>query len=230
MTAGGPLCVVLGGGGHARVVLDCLISSGVARPYAVLDRDRALWGTELMGVPILGGDELLSELAQGGVTGFVVGLGGAGDNGPRRRLYELGLAHRLAPVTVCHPSAVCSRWATLGEGSVLLPAAIVNAGAVLGANVIVNTGAIVEHDCVIGDHVHVATGARLASTVRVGAGAHIGAGATVRQCLSIGEGAVVGAGAVVVKDVPPWTVVTGVPARPLRRQDATRHGTGGLTT
>jgi acetyltransferase-like isoleucine patch superfamily enzyme len=82
--------------------------------------------------------------------------------------------------------------------------------------VIVNSGAIVEHDCELDDFVHIATGARLAGRTRVGTGAHVGAGATVREGITIGEGALVGAGAVVVADVPPWTVVVGVPAHRLR--------------
>lgn len=198
------------------MLIDSLRASGVATPYAILDRNSSLWGKELLGVPIRGGDELMPELVSQGASCFVVGLGGVGDNRPRRCLFELGLAHHLTPLTVCHPSAVRSQWAQIGVGSVLYPAAVVNAGAVLGVNVIVNTGAIVEHDCLLGDHVHIATGARLASTVTVGTCAHVGAGATVRQRISIGEGAVVGAGAVLVKDVAPWTVVVGVPARPLR--------------
>ena len=72
-----------------------------------------------------------------------------------------------------------------------------------------------EHDCRLGDNIHVATGAKMCSTVTVGSEAHIGAGATVRQGISIGEGAIIGAGAVVVEDVDPWTVVVGVPARPI---------------
>lgn len=199
-------------------MIDCLRASGAAEHGGILDQDRSLWGKEVLGVPILGGDELLPKLVRQGATHFVVGVGGVGDNGPRRRLFELGLAHGLIPVTVCHPSAICSRWAKVREGSALFPGAIVNAGATVGANVIVNSGAIVEHDCVVGDHVHIATGARLCSTVRVGTGAHIGAGATVRQCLTIEEGAIVGAGAVVVKDVEPWTVVVGVPARVIERR------------
>lgn len=212
------LCVILGGGGHGRVLIDCMRASGVATPYAMLDCDTSLWGKEMLGVLVQGGDELLPELVRAGVTCFVVGVGGVGDNRPRRRLFELASSHGLKPLVVCHPSAVCSPWASIGAGSVLCPAAVVNARAVLGVNVIVNTGAIVEHDCVIGDHVHIATGARLSGTIRVGNDAHIGAGATVRQCISIGEGATLGAGAVVVKDVEPWTVVAGVPARVMKRR------------
>lgn len=220
-TSDGVRCLILGGGGHARVLIDSLLSSGgVAEHYGVLDRDRSLWGKEVFGVRVLGGDELLPQLASQGTTHFVVGLGGVGVNRPRCRLFELGLKHGLTPLTVCHSSAIRSRWATVGDGSVIFPGAVVNAGAALGVNVIVNTGAIVEHDCVVGDHVHIATGSRLCSTVHIGTGAHIGAGATVRQLITVGEGAIVGAGAVVVKDVEPWMVVAGVPARVMERRVA----------
>lgn len=216
MTSSGPIrCLILGGGGHARVLIDSLRAGEAAVPCAVLDADSSLWGRDVLGVPIRGGDDLLPRLMHEGVRHFVVGVGGVGDNAPRRRLFEQGVACGLTPLTVYHPSAICSRWARVGAGSVLYPAAVVNAGAVVGCNVIINTGAIVEHDCVIGDHAHLATGARLASTVHVGLGAHIGAGAIVRQCIAIGEGAVVGAGAVVIRDVAPGAVVVGVPARPI---------------
>ncbi len=210
-------CVILGGGGHASVLIDSMFVGGYTAPCAVLDTNPALWGKDLFGVPILGGDDLLPGLVGQGTSHFVVGLGSTGDNRPRQRLFELGLAHDLLPFTVVHPAAIYSRWAILGPGAQVLPTSVVNAGARLGANVIVNSGAVVEHDCVLGDHVHVATGATLASTVRVGTGAHIGAGASVRQCVNVGEWAIVGAGGVVIKDVPSHTVVVGVPAEELRK-------------
>ncbi len=208
-----PRCIILGGGGHARVLIDSLMAMGTVTLVGILEANRQIWGTEMMGIPILGGDELLSrnnKLADC----FVVGLGGIGDNQPRRRLFETGVKNGLKPLEVIHPQAVVSHWAQIGAGCQILPGAVVNAGATLGANVIVNSGAIVEHDCKVGDHVHIATGAKLCSTVIIDEAAHIGAGATVRQCIRIGKDSVVGAGAVVVRDVEQGTTVVGIPARP----------------
>ena len=210
------MCIVLGGGGHARVLIDSLRASELAVLYGVLDADSALWGQSLLGVTVLGGDDLLPGLIAQGVTHYAVGLGSVGNSHVRQRLFEAGRACSLKPLTVMHPSAVCSVWAEIGSGAQLFPASVVNAGAKLGENVIINSSAVIEHDCIIGAHVHVATGAKLSGGVRVGAGAHVGAGAVIRQNLSIGERAIVGAGACVVKDVAPGVVVVGVPAHQLR--------------
>jgi UDP-perosamine 4-acetyltransferase len=211
-------CLILGGGGHARVLIDALRAARPDLRLAILDRDPGRIGAELLGVPVIGGDDQLDVARGAGFCSFVVGLGGVGDNRPRQRLFEAALAKELAPLAVVHPRAVVSPAATIGAGSVVFAGAVVNAGASVGCNAIVNTGAIVEHDCRIGDHAHLATGSRLSGTVEVGDLAHVGAGATVRQGLRIGAAALVGAGAVVVADVADGITVVGVPARPMRRR------------
>jgi UDP-perosamine 4-acetyltransferase len=209
-------CVILGGGGHAKVLIESLRAANSPLSFVILDRDPSRWGQNVLDVPILGDDSVLPELIAEGARFFVAAVGGVGDNGPRKRLFEQGISMGLEPLPIKHPTSICSQWADIGPGCQLLPGSILNAGAALGCNVIINSGAIVEHDCRIGDHVHVASGAVLASTVTVGAGAHIGCGAAVRQLISVGEGATVGAGAVVIEDVPPHALVVGVPAKQMR--------------
>jgi acetyltransferase-like isoleucine patch superfamily enzyme len=47
----------------------------------------------------------------------------------------------------------------------------------------------------------------------------IGAQAIILPGVKVGEGAIVAAGAVVTKDVPPFAMVGGVPARVIRMRD-----------
>lgn len=207
-----PRCVILGAGGHALVLADCL--RAVRQPIGgVVVPPREHRGGTWNGIRILGGDDVLASLPKRGITHFAVGL--AGDLDLREALFERARESGLQPLTVIHPTAIVSRLARILAGAQVFPGAILNAGVHVGFNAVVNTGAILDHECEVGDHAHVATGARLAGSVRVGRRAFVGAGATVKDEVQIGERAVVGMGAAVVRDVKPGQVVAGVPAKPL---------------
>ena len=205
-----------GAGGHARVVIDILMTLGGFDIVGLLDQDRSLWNTEMLGVPVLGDDSLRDELYQRGIHAAFIGLGSIKNAAPRKRLYELARTSGFELVRAIHPNAVVSKHAIIGDGPMIMAGAIVNPAARIGNNVIINSGAIVEHDCEIADHSHVATGARLGGTVKIGEGSHVGLGASIREGIRVGAGAIVGAGAVVIEDVPDRTVVVGVPATVLR--------------
>lgn len=210
--------VGVGAGGHARVVLEILRMVGKVDMVGLLDRDESLWQTEVLGVPVLGGDGLLPDLYARGVRHCFIGLGSSGGMGPRKKLYELVRSYGLDIVAAIHPNAIVSPSAVIKGGVTIMAGAIVNAQVLLGEDVILNTGAIVEHNCRIGDHVHIGTGAKLAGSVQIEDNTHIGIGATFKQCIRIGRNVIVGAGAVVVRDFPDDVVVVGNPARVLRHR------------
>lgn len=209
--------VVLGSGGHARVVLSILKADPRIIVAGVVTADPEI--EQFDGVAVLGGDECLPLLVGKGVTGFAVGVGSVGDSELRRRLYDDCLAAGLAPVNAIHQLADVDETVRMGHGTVVMSRAVIQVGGEIGNNVIINTSAVIGHDCVVRDHAHVSLGANLGGGVHVGEGAHIGMGASVRNGIIVGDNAVVGVGAAVVKDVPPAVVVVGVPARPLKTRE-----------
>lgn len=204
-------CILIGGGGHGRVLLEAVNEFRPGVLVGVLDSQPGL--QRVGDVPVLGGDELLPNLKTQGFTHFVIGVGSVRSCVRRAELYVAARNAGLEPLSVVHPAAWASHSAEIGAGCQILSKAVVNTGARLGGHVLVNCGAIVEHDCVIGAHTHVATGAVLCGDVKVGELTHIGAGSVIRQGIRIGARAVIAAGAVVVKDVPEGATVMGVPAR-----------------
>lgn len=205
-----PACVIVGAGGHGRVVLDILLAAARYRPVAFLDSNPALQGRRMDGLPILGDLQHLEELHREGVGRAVVAVG---DNGARRALAERIEASGLTLVNAVHPSANLAHTVNVGRNVVIAAGALVCAHCQVGDSAILNTGCIVDHESMIGTAVHICPGAKLAGRVAVESGAFVGIGATVLQGLRIGCEAVVGGGAVVIEDVPPLTTVVGVPAR-----------------
>lgn len=137
-----------------------------------------------------------------------------GDN-TIRKLLSNKVQHRFG---ICvSPSSYCDNSIKIGNGSVVLQGSIIQRDTLIGSHVIVNTSASIDHDCIIRDYVHISPGATLCGAVQVDEGTHIGAGATVIQNVRIGKWCVIGAGAVVVKDIPDFSLVTGVPGREIKK-------------
>lgn len=208
---GRPL-ILLGAGGHARVLLALVRSIdrtllGVCDP-ALQEQGRCDWE----GLPVLGGDDVLDRLGPEQAD-LVLGVGQLARSGLRSRLYAAWRARGYAFPPLVHPAAWVAPDVALSDGIQIMAGAVVQPGCTLGTNVIVNTHASVDHDCRIGHDIHLAPGATLCGSVTVDDGAFIGAGATVIQGLRIGARAVVGAGVTLVRDLAPTTTILGAANR-----------------
>ncbi len=205
MGSGGVL--ILGAGGHGKVVADILLCQSVP-VLGFLDDNPMLEGQARLGLPVLGPIESYPRYEP---SGLALGIG---DTARRREVVRRcgPAAHGLwcSPI---HPRATIAASARLGRGVTIVAGAVVNPDAILGNHVIVNTGATVDHDCMVAAYGHIAPGAHLAGCVQIGEGALVGTGASVCPSCSIGAWSVVGAGAAVVRDIPAAVTATGVPAR-----------------
>jgi sugar O-acyltransferase (sialic acid O-acetyltransferase NeuD family) len=207
--------VIVGAGGHGRVVLDILLRSAAHQVAGFVDSDPTLTGRRMDGRPVLGAlDDLPRLRDELGVDAAIVAIG---DNGIRREYADRISAMGFVLINAIHPSANLAQSVSLGSNIVIAAGALVCAHCHIGDSVILNTGCIVDHESMIAPACHVCPGARLAGRVSIQAGAFIGIGATVIQSVQIGHHAIVGAGAVVIEDVAPQSTVVGVPARATRR-------------
>lgn len=204
--------VLIGGGGHAKVVLSLARALG-RDVVGVCDPVLAREGTACWrDVPVLGEDGALDRLPPDRVA-LMLGIGQLATDTLRERLYAFWRARGYGFPALVHPAAWVAPGVELGEGAQVMAGAIIQPGCKIGENSLVNTRASVDHDCRIDRDVHVAPGATLCGSVTVEAGVFIGAGATVIQGVRIGGRAVVGAGVTLVRDLRSKTTILGAANR-----------------
>ena len=195
--------IVIGAGGHGKVVADIVLRSGHTL-LGFLDDSQAV--SPVAGIPMLGTVDCYARYPQ---ASFVLAIGSAAA--------RQTLSRKLTGVnwlTAIHPSAVISPLnVTIGPGSVIGANAVVNPGASIGSHCIINTGAIVEHDNKIGDFCHISVGAKLGGGVCIGDSTWVGIGVTVSNHLCICGNCTIGAGAVVIRNIRESGTYVGIPAR-----------------
>jgi sugar O-acyltransferase (sialic acid O-acetyltransferase NeuD family) len=191
--------IIIGAGGHGKVVADNALKNGYFNIHFVDDHAT---GT-CMGFPIIGTSAEIDHLNDG-KTDFIIGVG---NNAIRNQIAE---KYDVNWVTLIHPSAQIAVNVSIGKGTVVMAGAVINASATVGEHCIINTGAIVEHDNVIGDYVHLSPGVKLSGTVTVGACTWIGTGACVINNVDICGRCTIGAGAVVIRNVTEKGTYVGV--------------------
>lgn len=196
--------IIIGAGGHGKVVADIAMKIGYER-IVFLDDAPII---TCMGLPVEGSvadvDKYLND------CDFFIAIGNLEI---RKKIHSLLKEKGAKVITLVHPNAVIGSQVKIGNGSVVMAGGIVNACATIGEGVIVNTNSSIDHDCNIGDFCHLAVGVNVAGTVEIGESCFLGAGCTVKNNVTVCNNCVIGAGAVVVKDIVKSGTYVGVPCK-----------------
>ena len=196
--------MILGAGGHGRVVAEIAQLSGKYKDIAFLD-DKAPEAS--FPYPYKGKCATITEYLKN--YDFFIAIG----NAVNRRWLQTEVEEAGGRIiTLIHPSAIISKDVTIGKGTVVMAGAIINTGATIGNGVILNTASSVDHDCVVEDFCHVSVGAHLCGTVHLGSGTWIAAGATVINNVTICSDCLIGAGSTVTHDLLNSGIYKGTPA------------------
>ena len=200
--------ILVGGGGHCKSVIDVAESAGYTIK-GILDLPEKI-GEKILGYPIIGTDEDISNFVHEGL--FLVTVGQIKDASLRINLHQkiVNAGGKLA--TVIASTAHVSKYAKIGEGTVVMHQAMINADAVIGKSCIINTFANIEHDVVIEDYCHISTGAMINGNCKIGRGTFFGSQSVIINGLEIVEECVIGAGSTVRKDLKQKGIYSGNPA------------------
>ena len=198
--------LILGAGGHGKVVADTALGTGQWQQIAFLDDKDGLH--KVMGIPVIGKPIDFKSLKKDYKYAFVA----VGNNKLRLEWIErLSNAGFKIP-TIIHPVSFVSRTSSIGEGTVVMAGAIINASTNIGRGCIINTSSSVDHDCNLEDGVHISPGVHVGGTVSIGKCTWVCIGSSIANNTVIGKNAIIAAGASVIQNVPDNVMVAGVPA------------------
>lgn len=200
--------ILIGGGGHCKSVIEAAESAGYSI-LGVLDMPEDV-GKEILSTKVIGTDDDIPSYVD--KAEFVITVGFIKNPAIRIKLYNKVKEAGGKLATIIASTAHVSKYATIGEGTVVMHHAFINAGAKVGNNVILNTFTNVEHDAVIGDQCHISTGTMVNGDCKVGANCFIGSQSVLANGITIGDDIIVGAGSLVRKSISIKGIYSGNPA------------------
>ncbi len=199
--------IIIGAGGHAKVIADILLENGEYNIIGLIDSDK---NKSFMDLFVIGDDSCLEALFIRGIKKAFIALG---SNSLRKKLSDNLKNIGYEFINVISKHAVISTNATIGDGIAIMPGAIINAFAKIEDGCIINTNSSVDHDVIIRQYTHIAPGSAVAGGVTIGENSFLGTGCRVIDQIKIGNNVIIGAGAVVINNIEDNHLAVGIPAK-----------------
>lgn len=187
--------ILVGGGGHCKSVIDVAESTGYTI-LGILDKPEEV-GKQVLNYKVIGTDDDIPQFV--GKAEFVITVGQIKSSALRHKIAERIENAGGKYATIIASDASVSKYATIGEGTVILHKCVVNADVKIGKNSIINTMANIEHEVEIGDFCHISTGVMVNGMTKVGNDTFIGSGSVLYNCIEVSENSIIPAGEIVRK-------------------------------
>jgi UDP-perosamine 4-acetyltransferase len=200
--------IIIGAGGHARVVADTILVKGYGLK-GIVDVEYSGQKEKIMGCSVLGGIDFIDQFDPEKVALSIA----IGDNTQRSFYYNFFMQKGFIFPQLIHPAAIVSEFSHISDGVFINAGVIINSNAKIGKNCIINTGSIIEHEVIVDKHCHICPGVKIAGRVTIGNNSFIGMGANIIDSITIGHNVVIGSGSVIIKDIKPHSTYVGVPGR-----------------
>ena len=206
--------ILIGGGGHCISCIEIIESLDEYNIFGILDKKENI-GKNILGYKIIGTDDLIPEFCSLKYK-FLITVGQIKNSEIRVKLYELLNANNGNMPVIISPDAKVSKYAEIGDGTVVMPGVFINASVKIGKNCIVNTGSIIEHETIIGDNCHISTGTIINGQCNIGKRVFLGSGSVVSNNVEIISDTVIGSGTNIISSIKASGVYGGNPAKKLR--------------
>jgi sugar O-acyltransferase (sialic acid O-acetyltransferase NeuD family) len=186
--------IVIGAGGHARVVIDTALSCGYQN-ISIIDLNFNGQWEEILGIQVSGNMDVLDSLNSKNLFLAI------GDNSKRKELYTKLQNQTFQFPSLIHPKSFVSDYSKIMDGTLVMNGAQINAASTIGKCSIINTSATIDHECTLGDFTHIGPGANIAGRAEIGDMSFIGIGSSVIQNISIGRNVIIGANSTVIENI-----------------------------
>ena len=206
--------LVIGAGGHCRVVLSILSYYKELNVVGIADKDSKSFGEEILSTQVKYTWDDFQSLYDNGVSIAALAVG---NNSERKLLFSKLTEIGYTVKTLIHPSALVDKNADIGAGTIICMGAKIGPLVSIGNNCIIYTGAIIDHETNIKNDCFIAPGVCIAGRVSIEQGSFIGIGSSIIENITLGANCTVGAGSVVINDFPSNTTIAGVPAKQLHQ-------------
>jgi sugar O-acyltransferase (sialic acid O-acetyltransferase NeuD family) len=195
--------IVLGAGGHAKVIIDILSQRKIKiLGVATLNNSKV----ENYKFKNFTDEEVIANFDSEEIN-LVNGLGSLPNDNKRYELSKKYLDSGYKFISIIHTSSIISKNTKILDGAQIMAGAIIGPGTNIGEGTIVNTQSSIDHDCEIKNYSHICPGVVCSGNVRVGSFVHISTGVSIINNINIGDNSIIYPGVTLAKDVPKNSIV-----------------------